>query len=260
MLGLRQKLFFGFGGLLLIILVITIQSIIHLTQLGQSIDIILRENYQSVIACENMKESSGALLVFLAQKQMGTELIQKNEPIFEKALRIELNTITLPGEREKARDLQELFEQYKVALHNIQELKPAVNQWQSYINKLFPLFLQIKGTANEILVMNQKNMNDANDRALSSAASARIEIYFFLGVGMIVAVVFMFFTERWIMTPIKRLIHYAEDIKRGNFDLFILDNPRDEIGQISRAFNDMASALRESRRGDQTKEKGDGCL
>ena len=142
MLGLRQKLFFGFGGLLLIILIITIQSVIHLTQLGQSIDIILRENYQSVIACENMKESiermdSGILLVFLGQKQLGTELIQKDEPIFEKALRIELNTITLPGEREKARHLQELFEQYKVALHNIQELKPDVNQWQSYINNLF---------------------------------------------------------------------------------------------------------------------------
>ena len=98
-------------------------------------------------------------------------------------------------------------------------------------------------------------MNYANDRALSSAASARMEMYFFLGLGMIVAVVFMFFMERWIDT-IKRLIHYAEDIKRGNFDLFMLDDPRDEIGQLSQAFNEMASVLRESRRDDQNKKKG----
>ena len=57
MLGLRQKIALGFAGLLIIILVIGIQSIIHLSKLGESIDVILRENYQSVIACQEMKES-----------------------------------------------------------------------------------------------------------------------------------------------------------------------------------------------------------
>ena len=77
MLGLRQKLSLGFGGLLFIILVIGIQSINHLTQLGQSIDVILRENYRSVIACQEMKESlermdSGVLFIFLGEKQQGS--------------------------------------------------------------------------------------------------------------------------------------------------------------------------------------------
>jgi len=57
MLGIRQKLSLGFGSLLLIVLVIGIQSITLLTELGQSIDVILRENYRSVIACQEMKES-----------------------------------------------------------------------------------------------------------------------------------------------------------------------------------------------------------
>src|SRR4030043_2331007 len=98
MLGLRQKLSLGFGGLLLIILIIGIQSISHLTQLGQSIDVILRENYRSVIACQEMKESlermdSGTLFILLGEKQKGAELIRKNEVIFEKALQVEVNNI-----------------------------------------------------------------------------------------------------------------------------------------------------------------------
>ncbi len=114
MLGLRQKLSLGFGGLLLIILIIGNQSISHLTQLGQSIDVILRENYRSVIACQEMKESlermdSGILFVFLGEKDKGTELIQKNDAVFEKALQVELNNITLPEEGEKAHHLQDLF-------------------------------------------------------------------------------------------------------------------------------------------------------
>ncbi|NTW16795.1 MAG: hypothetical protein HGA41_04950, partial [Syntrophaceae bacterium] len=56
MLGLRQKLLLVFGGLLLIIIAISMQSIVKVTDLGNAIDIILRENYRSVIACQNMKE------------------------------------------------------------------------------------------------------------------------------------------------------------------------------------------------------------
>jgi len=106
MLGLRQKLSLGFGGLLLIILLIGIQSILHLTQLGPAIDVILRENYRSVIACQDMKEAlermdSGMLFNFLGEKQKGSELIQKNEDLFEKALQAELNNITLPEKGKK---------------------------------------------------------------------------------------------------------------------------------------------------------------
>src|SRR4030042_3187013 len=99
--GLRQKLSLGFGGLLLIILIIGVQSIIHLTQLGQSIDVILRENYRSVIACQEMKEAlermdSGTLFILLGEREKGIDLFRKNEAAFEKALQVELNNITLP--------------------------------------------------------------------------------------------------------------------------------------------------------------------
>ena len=97
MVGLRQKLSLGFGGLLLIILIIGIQSIIHLTKLGESIDVILRENYRSVIACQQMKEAlermdSGILFELLGYTQKGDELIRKNELVFEMALQVELIT------------------------------------------------------------------------------------------------------------------------------------------------------------------------
>src|SRR4030042_5612217 len=193
MLGLGQKLSLGFGGLLLIILIIGIQSIIHLTQLGPAIDVILRENYRSVMSCQDMKEAlermdSGILFIFLGEKQKGTELIQKNEDLFEKALQAELNNITLPGEGEKATRLQELFKQYKMSLHQVQGMKGSIDQQrEAYFSKQLPLFLQIKETADEILHVNQKNMSDANDRARHGAASARKQMYVLLFVGLIVA-------------------------------------------------------------------------
>jgi NtrC-family two-component system sensor histidine kinase KinB len=207
MLGFRQKLSIGFGGLLLIILIIGIQSIIYLTKLGESIDVILHENYRSVIACQQMKEAlermdSGILFELLGYTQKGDELIRKNELAFEMALGVELNNITLPGEGEKAHHLQDLFKQYEVTLHEIEDLKTSVKQQRdAYFNKLFPLFLQIKDTASEILRMNQQNMSDANDLARNSAAAARKQMYILLFTGTIVALGFIFFTGRWILRP-----------------------------------------------------------
>ena len=207
MLGVRLKLSFGFGGLLLIILIIGIQSIIQITKLGESIDVILRENYRSVIACQQMKEAlermdSGILFELLGYTQKGDELIRKNELVFEMALQVELNNITLPGEGEKANHLQNLFSQYRTVLKKVEDSKsPITVRRNAYFTDLFPLFLQIKDTAGEILRMNQQNMSDANDLARNSAAAARKQMYILLFAGTIVGLGFIFFAGRWILRP-----------------------------------------------------------
>ena len=205
MVGLRQKLSLGFGGLLLIILIIGIQSIVQLTKLGESIDVILRENYRTVIACQQMKEAlermdSGILFELLGYAQKGDELIRKNELAFEMALGVELHNITLPGEGERANYLQDLFGKYKTALKKIEDSRAPMNvRRNAYFTELFPLFLQIKDTAGEILRMNQQNMSDANDLARDRAAVARRQMYILLFAGTIVAIGFIFFTGRWIL-------------------------------------------------------------
>jgi hypothetical protein len=145
---------------------------------------------------------SGILFELLGYIQKGDELIRKNELVFEMALQVELNNITLPGEGEKANHLQNLFGQYRTALKRIEDSRVPINvRRNAYFTDLFPLFLQIKDTAGEILRMNQQNMSDANDRARISAAAAREQMYIFLFAGMIVGLGFIFFAGRWILRP-----------------------------------------------------------
>jgi signal transduction histidine kinase len=259
MLGLRHKISLGFGALLIIIIVIGSQSILHLSKLGVSIDVILRENYRSVIACQQMKEAleridSGLLFILLGEVRDGEELVRNNQDVFEKSLQVEQNTLTLPGEGEKASRLRELFGQYKDLLKTVGDSSRPVNvRKEVYFARLLPLFGQIKGTADEILRMNQQNMSDANDRARQSASSARQRMYALLFVGTALAVVFIFFSRKWILRPIHRLIRSADEIRKGNLDLVVACDSRDEIGHLSEAFNAMAASLREFRRTDQAK-------
>ena len=259
MLGLRQKISLGFGALLVIIVVIGTQGILHLSQLGLSIDVILRENYRSVIACQQMKEAleridSGVLFSLLGHTRQGDELIRDNLGAFEASLQIELSNITLPAEGEKAARLRDLFRQYETLLKGVTDpAQPADVRGQAYFTGLLPLFGQIKNQADEILQLNQQNMSEANDRARRGAASARRQMYILLSVGTALAVAFIFFTGRWILRPIHRLIRSADEIRRGNLDLVVAADSRDEIGHLSEAFNTMAASLREFRRTDQAK-------
>ncbi|MEI7637318.1 MAG: ATP-binding protein [Syntrophus sp. (in: bacteria)] len=259
MLGLRHKLSLGFGGLLLIIMIIGIQSIIQFKNLGQSIDVILRENYRSVVACQEMKEAleridSGILFTFLGYSEEGIRLIRKNDTAFVKALDIELHNITLPGESEKATSLKTLYASYLQVLHKIDSpALPLEIRRRLYFKEILPLFQQIKNEADEILLMNQNNMHEANDLARKQAAAAQRHMYILLFFGAMIAVAFMIFIGKWILKPINRLIHSSEAIRDGNLDLVVKAESHDEIGRLSEAFNDMALSLRAFRRSDQAK-------
>lgn len=259
MLGIRQKLSLGFGGLLLIVVIIGSQSITLLTTLGHSIDVILRENYRSVIASQEMKEAlermdGGALFTLLGDTDRGRELIAANEPTFEKALEVELDNITVPGEQEAAGRIETLFSRYRTTLKTVQDpaLSPDARR-EAYFADLFPLFQEIKTAADDILRMNQQNMIEANTQARAIAAAAKRRMVLLLLCGAFVALLFVLFIGRWILRPIHRLIGSMEEIRRGNLDLVVQAGSRDEIGSLSEAFNEMASSLREFRRDNRTR-------
>ena len=258
-MSLRQKLALGFGGLLVIIAAIGIHNITRITALGQSIDVILRENYRSVVACQEMKDAlermdNGAVFVLLGAEQKGNDQIAQNEARFEKALQVELGNITLPGEGEKAERLKQLFGQYR------SDIKVMGNpvfgreaRRKTYFAELLPLFQRIKGTADDILRMNQENMVAMDARARRQALSVRGQMYMMLLAATVVAAVFLFLTGKWILRPITRLTNSAKEIQKGNLDLVVPSESSDEIGQLTKAFDEMAASLREFRRTGQAR-------
>ncbi len=258
-MSLRQKLALGFGGLLVIIAAIGIHNISRITALGQSIDVILRENYRSVVACQEMKESlermdSGAVFVLLGAEQKGNDQIGQNEAPFEKALQVELGNITLPGEGEKAERLKQLFGKYRSAIKVMGN--PAYGREarrKAYFDEIQPLFQRIKDTADDILRMNQENMVAMDVRARRQALSVRRQMYMMLLAATVVAAGFLFLTGNWILRPITRLTNYAKEIQKGNLDLVVPGGSGDEIGQLTKAFDEMAASLREFRRTGQAR-------
>jgi two-component system, NtrC family, sensor histidine kinase KinB len=238
MIGIRQKLMLGFGGLLAVIAIVGALTMVQINDLGEAIGMILKENYRSVVACQDMKESleridSGMLFTLAGNELEGKRLIEENTTKFRDALHVELGNITLPGEREKAEKIRALFERYVEVIPLVTDVgRPPGERETEYFSKVQPLFQEIKDVAQDILLMNQANMNEANNAARSLADTAHRRMLTAIMVSAFLALLFSYLAHRWILHPINRLIESTNEIRGGNLDLVLEGGSRDEIGRL----------------------------
>jgi signal transduction histidine kinase len=229
-----------------------IYAMVLFKHLGGAIEVILRENYRSVIAGQQMKETlermdSGAFFTLVGEDQRGREMYEQNRPLFGDALKLELNNITLPGERELADSLQSLFNSYTSQIQKFLEMPDLRAKRETYFSSLLPLATKIKDTAQEIIRINQENMLQAERDARS--LSDRSTRYLFLAVliGILACLYFANRLQRSILRPIETLTAVSKELGEGNLDQVVPVQSRDELGQLAEAFNKMASKLRAYR-------------
>jgi two-component system, NtrC family, sensor histidine kinase KinB len=257
MIGIREKLMLGFGGLLAVIAIVGAMTMAQINDLGTAIDMIMRENYRSVVACQEMKEAlermdSGTLFTLAGNEPEGSRLVEEYASRFQAALKVELGNITLPGEHEKAEKIKDLFAGYLGVIPMVTNVARSFEERQAdYFSKLQPLFQEIKDVAQDILMMNQANMNAANNAARRQADIAHRRMLTAIMVSALLALLFSYLAQRWILHPINRMIESANEIRGGNLDLVLNAGSRDEIGRLSESFNEMAASLRQVRKEDR---------
>ena len=256
MVSLQHKLALGFGALLAVIAIMALLTVQQIDQLGNAVDDILKQNYRSVTASQSMKEAlekmdSDILFSFTGRHEANLHNIGESERKFREALSVELGNITLPGEKEKAERISELFDRYATAMHRIMDGSVTPQKRRTiYFTTLLPLLTEIGTLAQQILDMNQANMDKANEAARVMAASAHNRILTAIIACAAVTLIFSYQSRQWILNPIHRLIDSANEIRNGNLELVIKPESKDEIGQLSEAFNEMAATLRDARRRD----------
>jgi signal transduction histidine kinase len=256
---LNRRLLLGIAPLLLILLAVGIYAIFLFSKLGGAIDVILRENYASVVASQNMKESaegmnSGLIFMLGGDEDRGKKLFQESVTIFEKNSDVEAHNITLPGEGGLENKVKQLHAKYMVDAAKFMAL-PASDQARRtlYFDQLLPNFTDVKATANQILEMNQQNMVQANDEARRQSRDASRYMIGTLVGGFIVATGVTYLLARSIIQPLQGLTESAQQLGEGNLDQHVPVQSRDEVGKLAEAFNKMAAKLRAYRQSSTEK-------
>lgn len=251
-MNIKQKFLISFGILLLALAVSGVLMLRQVDKLGRAVDVILRENYRSVILCQNVNEAlerldSGLLLSFTGQVVEDSFFTKQVERI-RRDWETEMNNITVPTEGARAKKVAGLLTDFIDLLPELRSPRRSpAERMKSYGEKAFPLFQELKKEIGGILTVNQNNMAEANNIARTEA-----DHLFRRGIGLLIGcfafvVIFSLFLTRWIQRPLQKLIDMTNEIAAGNLELAPDSKSNDEIGQLARSFNAMAIALRNAR-------------
>jgi signal transduction histidine kinase len=249
---MRKRILIGLLPLLVLLVAIGSYAIALFFQLGGAIDTILRENYASVVASQNMKESAermdSALFFTLAgQWDLSHKMYDENVPIFDRNLDAELHNITLPGEKELAYKVRDLHEQYLRKVNTFLATSDLDQRRAMYFGQMLPLFTDIKNTAQDILDLNQNNMIKADKIARDRGATSIRYMLIAMVLGLAGALIFAHLLQRSILAPIQSLTRFSRELGDGNLDQVVPVLSGDEVGQLADSFNKMASKLRAYR-------------
>jgi NtrC-family two-component system sensor histidine kinase KinB len=254
MTSLRNRLWIGFGSLLLILLVVSSLSVIVFTRYNHALERVFRENYNSAVYCDSMKASLDQLNT-RAQKIVWEEPAGRRmdfsgaESRFAESLNAQLNNCTLPGELKASQQLAGLWDQYRVHYQQFNDARAG--RPEQFEQDLLPRYEELKQLAQHIADMNMSNMVSVDGQARRTLVTVRNSLLILVIAGTVMAGVVVWTAGVSILRPLRDFTRSARQIGAGNLDLTLPIRSRDEIGELSEAFNSMISQLRELKRMDR---------
>ena len=283
MFGLKQKLSFGFGGLLAILLVVSGLGIAVMAQYRTALDKFFYENWRSVEYGQHMVDSlqrmdeiarsiSGQQRQPTAAELRGAaqdagDLRSSTRPLgqFESNCIAEGNNVTLGGEDKIASELMRLWngrslagaklpgESYSELFLRLLDPKTTPGERARTYATLKSISPLLKDQAEAVIRLNLENMKPIDGRAKRMADSATRMMVLLAVTGIALAVILTFFVGRSILRPLATVTKSIREIEQGNLDLVVQVKSHDELHQLAEAFNSMAAKLREFRRTDRAK-------
>lgn len=225
----------------------------HLRELGGASRRIIADNYDSVVAAQDMKESlerqdSAALFILLGEAARGQAQLKEHRARFDRSFGRAANNITEPGEREVTAGIDALRREYCAKFDDnfAAGARDGSTAQARYFAELEPLFHRLRGRVDELLRLNQEAMR-AKSRAAEQVAQRWFAATLTLAVVLVAASLLLATVlARRIVRPLSQLTAVAERMSQGDIHASApVFTGVSEISALGTAFNRMAESLRE---------------
>jgi signal transduction histidine kinase len=246
--SLKTRLRVGFAAIAAALALLAVAAVVSLDRLGGAVATILRENYDSTVLCEQMKEAlerqdSAALFAATGRRDIAAPMLAKNREGFARALRAEDANVTVPGEGELVREIHGRYEAYLRAVDRALSL-PEEEQQAAYFGELLPAFTALKDRVESVLRLNQATM-EAADRDAKRLARRTVDGALGVSLGAVLFVVwFAYRLPRAIMRPLDALTRSATAVGEGRLDVTLEEPETAELALLAAAFTLMTQRLR----------------
>jgi two-component system, NtrC family, sensor histidine kinase KinB len=252
-MGLKKKILLGYGVAFALMGLVVVWAVVNLVSLGKATDAILRENYWSILAAENMvgeleRQDSGMLLMFLGDTRKGISQFRESEAVFLQWLARAKDNITVPGEAELVQSLEGDYARYRhqfSALTDVREPDklPSDHSLNTYQELIYPLFAKVREACVRLRTLNEETMYAASIRADHVARRAIWSTTLVSASALMVALFFSLWLAERIARPLQRFMEASRKISRGDYSVQVPVEAGDELGRLAGEFNQMAAQL-----------------
>ena len=248
---LRWRLTLGLLATLIILLLVGIYGVWLFNDLGRAVDDVLRNNYDSITACHYMRVATARVNTFYPRidrpappyDQPG--LIDDVEKEFARRFPILERNARDPEQKDLVANLKQAttdyVQLYRQMFAQFKANDPAIKDSRAKIPKLT---LQITELTEKILRQNEKQMFIANQTARRKAKDS-IRLLLTAMVSSVVVFVFTYARlGKSLIAPLQTLTHSIRELRSRDFDHVLPEKGTDELGELTREFNQMALELR----------------
>jgi NtrC-family two-component system sensor histidine kinase KinB len=250
---LRTKLLVGYAGFVLALGVLGAWSARTLSEMSKVSGRIIAENYDSVVAAQDMKESlerqdSAALFDLLGQRDRARRQRDEHRARFNAAFDKAAANITEVGEPDTIEairnDRDEYYRRFDAFLSASGDRTPL------YFQSVEPQFNTVRARCDRLLRLNQEAMRRKADEASSIARR-----WFFVTLALALALMAVGIAvevglSNAIIGPVRQLTDATTRVAGGDLEAAVPVRSADEIGTLAVGFNRMAERIRELRRSD----------
>jgi two-component system, NtrC family, sensor histidine kinase KinB len=265
-MSLRVKLLAGYAVFIIALVVLGGWSAWRLHDMGKVSRRIISENYDSVVAAQEMKESlerqdSAALFALLGAREKALAQLREHRARFDANFQRAANNITEIGEtgaidaiRQDREIYYRRFDSFIAKATNEDTSSPSDRAADAlrdeYFTQLEPEFNKLRADCEHLLQLNQRAM-----LGKSEAAAGVAELWFYrtlliagvlVGAGLFLA----FFLANRIVEPLRELTVTTAKIAGGDLNAKVTVNSRDEVGLLAAEYNRMAERIRQLRSSD----------
>jgi two-component system, NtrC family, sensor histidine kinase KinB len=264
-----RKILLGYGIIILLLIGIIGLAAHYISRLESASQAILRDNYERILAAENMLEAieqqDGSMILHLLFKTDETlDQFRENEGVFYQWLVRAKDRFTIADEvailnrieKGYARFLT-LFLQFEmrygeiaddvsagVIPDNQDELLIPRQAARFYRDEMYTQLLTIRNDCLALREMNQNRMYQAIAAAHRLASRSVLSM---LIIGVVVisfGLAFSRIVTRIVVRPVNLLTNAAVKVSEGDLEVTIPENGQDEIGMLASRFNNMVKKVK----------------
>lgn len=251
--SLKIKILLSFTLLILMLAIAGIMSIVEFKNIGNSVNEVLENNYQSIELSKSMldaieREDSGILLWMLGDTQTGRETIAASDSTFRRSIDKTEKNITEENEEIHIESIKKHYATYRASILDIINHSSSLSEnKRKYDLEATPAFFKIKEAINDLMVLNQDQMYKQSSVVKEKSKRAMMPAIVSIVAAVIFAILLNFFISVYFINPLKQLIKSIKGFYPEQVRLHTHITSKDEIKTLEEEINSLIARLLRKR-------------